>query len=78
MGPAQRHLFGASGDFYGAVVRIDFIAFLRDTRKFASAEDLVRQLERDRENAMRALTPLNAPDSLKGYSGTTNLTLPVA
>jgi riboflavin kinase/FMN adenylyltransferase len=74
----EAHLFGASGDFYGAVVRIDFIAFLRDTRKFASAEDLVRQLERDRENAMRALTPLNAPDSLKGYSGTTNLTLPVA
>ena len=47
-------------------------------RKFGSAEELIRQLERDRENALRALTPLNAPDSLKGYSGTTNLTLPVA
>jgi riboflavin kinase/FMN adenylyltransferase len=48
----EAHLFGASGDFYGAAVRIDFIAFLRDTRKFASAEELVRQLERDRENAL--------------------------
>jgi riboflavin kinase/FMN adenylyltransferase len=74
----EAHLFGASGDFYGARVRIDFIAFLRDTRKFASAEELVRQLEHDRENALSALTPLNAPNSLKGYSGTTNLTLPVA
>ncbi len=63
----EAHLFGASGDFYGARVRIDFIAFLRDTRKFASAEELFRQLGRDRENALRALTPLNAPDNLKGY-----------
>src|SRR4029079_7938805 len=40
----EDHMFGPSRDFYGAVVRIDFIAFLRDTRKFASAEDLVLQL----------------------------------
>jgi riboflavin kinase / FMN adenylyltransferase len=50
------HLFGASGDFYGAKVRIDFISFLRDTRKFANAEELTRQLEQDREHALRALT----------------------
>ena len=64
----EAHLFGASSDFYGAQVRVDFIAFLRATRKFAGAEELIRQLERDRENALRALTTLGAPGSLKGYS----------
>jgi riboflavin kinase/FMN adenylyltransferase len=74
----EAHLFGASGDFYGAQVRIDFVAFLRDTRKFASAEELVRQLEHDRENALAALTPPLAPDTLKGFSGTANFTHSVA
>ena len=69
----EAHLFGAEGDLYGASVRIDFVAFLRDTRKFGSAEDLIRQLERDRENAMRALTPLRSSDSLKGYGPTGTL-----
>jgi riboflavin kinase / FMN adenylyltransferase len=64
----EAHLFGAVGDFYGARVRVDFIAFLRDTRRFASAEELVRQLERDRDNALRALTTFNAPGSLNGYA----------
>ena len=63
----EAHLFGASGDFYGAQVRVDFIAFLRDTRRFASAEELVRQLERDRVNALRALTLFNAPGTVNGY-----------
>ena len=63
----EAHLFGASGDFYGAHVRVDFIAFLRDTRRFASVEELVRQLERDRDNALRALTLFNAPGTLNGY-----------
>lgn len=67
------HLFGASGDFYGAAVRVDFISFLRDTRKFANADELVSQLGRDRENALRALTPSSAPDNLKGYSKIINL-----
>jgi riboflavin kinase/FMN adenylyltransferase len=64
----EAHLFGASANFYGAKVRVDFIAFLRATRKFSGADELIRQLERDRENALRALTPLGAPGSLKGYS----------
>jgi riboflavin kinase/FMN adenylyltransferase len=64
----EAHLFDTDRDFYGASVRIDFVAFLRDTRKFASAEELVRQLGRDRENALRALTLLPAPNTLKGYT----------
>lgn len=74
----EAHLFGASGEFYGTRVRIDFISFLRDTRKFESAEELVLQLERDRENAVRALTPFAASGNLKGYSGTGNFTPSVA
>lgn len=74
----EAHLFGAAGDFYGARVRVDFISFLRDTRKFASAEDLIRQLEHDRENALRALTPFIAPGNLKGYPGSANFTRSVA
>jgi riboflavin kinase/FMN adenylyltransferase len=64
----EAHLFGADRDFYGSRVRIDFLAFLRETRKFASAEDLVRQLERDRENA---LTLIHGSGRLKGYTAVT-------
>jgi len=74
----EAHLFGASGDFYGATVRIDFIAFLRDTRKFANAEELMKQLEHDREDALRALTPFIGPGNLNGYPGTVNFTQSVA
>ncbi len=74
----EAHLFGASGDFYGARVRIDFISFLRDTRKFANAGELTRQLEQDREDALRALTPFIAPGNLNGYPGTANFTKSVA
>jgi riboflavin kinase/FMN adenylyltransferase len=74
----EAHLFGASSKFYGTRVRIDFISFLRDTKKFESAEELVRQLERDRENAVRALTPFAASGNLKGYSGTGTFTPSVA
>jgi riboflavin kinase/FMN adenylyltransferase len=74
----EAHLFGATGDFYGARVRVDFISFLRDTREFANADELSLQLGRDRENALRALTPFLTAGNLKGYSGTINLTPSVA
>ncbi|MEO5580263.1 MAG: bifunctional riboflavin kinase/FAD synthetase [Gemmatimonadaceae bacterium] len=70
----EAHLFGASGDFYGAAVRIDIISFLRDTRKFENAQDLTRQLERDRENATAALTLFTQPSNLRGSMGTANFT----
>ncbi len=52
----EAHLFEASGDFYGARVRVDFVKFLRATRKFASAEDLSAQLRQDEEHARFSLT----------------------
>jgi riboflavin kinase/FMN adenylyltransferase len=53
----EAHLFDTSGDFYGANVRLDFVARLRETRKFASAEHLSAQLQHDERDA-RALVQL--------------------
>lgn len=52
----EAHLFEASGDFYDARVRVDFVKFLRATRKFASAADLSAQLRQDEEHARFSLT----------------------
>ena len=52
----EAHLFDASGDWYGAWVRVDFIARLRDTQKFASPAALVEQLRRDEDDARRVLS----------------------
>ena len=41
-------------------------------------DELKRQLELDREDALRALTPLVAPGNLNGYPGTVNFTQSVA
>lgn len=52
----EAHLFEVDADFYRARVRIDFVEFLRDTRKFADAGELRVQLEKDRKTALHALT----------------------
>ena len=74
----EAHLFDTSGDFYGASVRIDFIEFLRDTRKFESAAELARQLGKDRDDAIRALTLFTHAGNLRGSIGTANFTPPDA
>jgi len=62
----EAHLFDTKGDFYGAHVRIDFVARLRETRKFASAEQLSKQLAHDERDARNALTLLGVPRNLVG------------
>jgi riboflavin kinase / FMN adenylyltransferase len=52
------HLFGEVGDLYGAHVRVEFVARLRDTQRFPSPAALAEQLGRDAEAARRALTAL--------------------
>jgi riboflavin kinase/FMN adenylyltransferase len=47
----EAHLFDADGDWYGSRVRIDFIARLRDTKKFSGVDELRRQLVRDEQSA---------------------------
>lgn len=62
----EAHLFDTTGNFYGSHVRIDFVARLRETRKFASAEHLTAQLRNDERDARNALTLLHSPRTLKG------------
>jgi riboflavin kinase/FMN adenylyltransferase len=52
----EAHLFDAAGEFYGAWVRVDFVARLRETRRFPAVEALVEQLGRDAEQARLALS----------------------
>jgi riboflavin kinase / FMN adenylyltransferase len=49
-------LFDFSGDLYGTQIDVAFIAWLRDEAIFASAKDLVRQMEEDGRLARTALT----------------------
>lgn len=60
----EAHLFDVSGDWYGARVRVDFIARLRGTRKFDGAAALIEQLGRDADDARRALTAFAAVRNL--------------
>jgi riboflavin kinase/FMN adenylyltransferase len=62
----ETHLFDTAGDFYGAQVRLDFIARIRATRQFASKDHLMKQLRQDELDARSALTLLSVPDNLKG------------
>lgn len=50
------HLFGFSGDLYGRLLSVDFIAFLRDERKFDGLDALKAQIEADCVDAKRKLS----------------------
>lgn len=43
----ETHLDGFSGDLYGRALKVEFVRYLRDIRKFESAEDLKAQLQAD-------------------------------
>ena len=66
----EAHLFDAARDLYGSAVRLDFIARLRETRKFSSPDALREQLKLDERNARRALTLHSKSDNLKGFGKT--------
>ena len=51
----EAHLFDVAIDLYGASVRIDFVAHLRETRMFPSADALVAQLADDERTARTLL-----------------------
>jgi riboflavin kinase/FMN adenylyltransferase len=52
----EAHLFDADVELYGATVKIEFVARLRDVRRFDGAEALMAQLRTDEAHARRALT----------------------
>jgi riboflavin kinase/FMN adenylyltransferase len=49
------HLFDVSGDLTGRTLTVDFLKRLRGERTFASAGDLVRQLNEDRDACLRQI-----------------------
>lgn len=51
----EAHLFDADLDLYGARLRIDFVARLRDTQKFSGIDALKAQLSKDESHARRIL-----------------------
>lgn len=51
----ETNIFGFNDDIYGLDLRINFIARLRDERRFSSMEDLRHQLENDRKIAEKLL-----------------------
>lgn len=62
----EAHLFDTSGDFYGSQVRLDFIARIRETRRFATPDHLMKQLRQDELESRNALTLFGVSDNLKG------------
>lgn len=46
------HLFNFNKDIYGAKITIDFIKRLRDEMKFGSKEELIHQIENDKQAAI--------------------------
>jgi riboflavin kinase / FMN adenylyltransferase len=56
----EAHLFDANAELYGATVKVEFVARLRDVRRFPSPDALVAQLRTDETHARRALTHVAA------------------
>jgi riboflavin kinase/FMN adenylyltransferase len=50
------HLIGFEGDLYDQVIAVDFVERIRDTRPFASAAELVAQLQKDVDRARNLLS----------------------
>ena len=59
----EAHLIGFSGDLAGQILEVYLLARLRDTRKFESPAELVRQLHRDVEQSL-AIVNARYPPSL--------------
>jgi riboflavin kinase/FMN adenylyltransferase len=51
------HLLDFAGDLYGQTLALDFIGRIRGTEKFASADALIEQMNRDVAEARRLVSP---------------------
>jgi riboflavin kinase/FMN adenylyltransferase len=49
------HILDFEGDIYNQQVRIEFIGFLRPEIKFDSIDELVLQIQKDKEEAIKVL-----------------------
>ncbi|HEX6965240.1 MAG TPA: bifunctional riboflavin kinase/FAD synthetase [Gemmatimonadaceae bacterium] len=64
----EAHLFDAAVELYGASVKLEFVARLRDVQRFPTVEALVEQLHEDAVQARRALTLLEKSGNLQSSS----------
>ncbi len=53
------HFFGHQGEMYGMTVNVEFMARLREEKRFPSLDALVRQLEDDRNASHRIIERMN-------------------
>lgn len=60
----EAHLMDFDGDLYGRSMRLSLRAKIRDEQKFASIDELVAQIARDRDRALE-MTKLAGRDSLE-------------
>ena len=49
------HIIGYEGDLYGSEISVNFVKRLRSERKFASEQELMRQLQSDRQQVLDLL-----------------------
>ena len=57
----EAHIFRFDGDLYGRRAAVETVEYLRGETKFPSPEALARQLDSDRERALRLLNIHNIP-----------------
>ncbi len=58
----ELYLLDFEEDIYGESVRVHFLSRLRDVRPFASAEELIEQMRRDRERAIEFFSEGRQPE----------------
>ena len=51
----EAHVFDFSGDLYGREIEVEFVAWLREERRFDSVALMVEQIHRDAAQARAAL-----------------------
>ena len=50
---AETHIIGYSGDLYGKKIRIFFLGYLREEKRFEDEKDLILQIEVDKNRAIK-------------------------
>ena len=53
------NIFDFNEDIYGKDIRIEFVAFLRPEIKFSGVDELVNQLDLDKENSLNNLKDIH-------------------
>jgi riboflavin kinase / FMN adenylyltransferase len=54
------HIFEFSDDIYGETITIAFLGKLREEQKFTSAQQLIEQLHRDKQESLRQIAERGA------------------